>query len=506
MGRVPSTLVSTGAGYEVARGTPSAREPRSVLLIALVAVDALAVLIAWSIAFSLSQATTGGYDGLEQTLFCFGLTALTLGSVASQMLYRARTSVVRSVETLHLVRACALVGLIALAVGRVAPRLSVQLVSVGVAICFIMLRLARSGFSAWVRAQRRRGHFVRTVVLIGANEEAARVASIVRDHPELGYVVVGVAGDRDEYQRFGFPEPWIGPVAAALFAARTHEVTGGIIAPTAVDPASVNRLAREFLAQGFHVQMTSGLSRIDQRRLRVQHLMHEPVIYVEPAAAPAWARACKRTIDVAVALGTLVLIAPVLVAVGLAVRWTSPGPVIFHQQRAGRHGQPFVIFKFRTMVVDAEDQLDDLIDQNERSGPLFKLTEDPRVTRLGRILRKTSLDELPQLFNVLRGDMSLVGPRPALESEVAEFDEELRGRMAMLPGITGLWQIEARDNPSFDAYRRLDLFYVENWSLGLDLVILVRTGIAVAGRALRALRRSPRVNPAPSAQYAATLD
>jgi exopolysaccharide biosynthesis polyprenyl glycosylphosphotransferase len=489
VGRMPSTFESTGAGHQVARRTPTNREPRSVLLIALVAVDALAVLIAWSLAISFARPSVGGFDGLEQSLLCFGLASVTLAAIASQALYRARTSVVRSVETLHILRACALTGLVALAIGRAAPSLTVRLVVLGVGICFVALRLARSGFSSWVRAQRRRGHFVRS-----------------DDHPELGYSIVGVAGDRDDYQRLGFVEPWIGPVAAALFAARAHEVTGGIIAPSAVDPVAANRLAREFLAQGFHVQMTSGLSRIDQRRLRVQHLMHEPVIYVEPAVAPVWARVCKRAIDVAVALTTLVLVAPVLAVVAIAVRWKSPGPIVFRQPRVGRDGNKFVIFKFRTMVLDAEEQLDELIEQNERSGPLFKLSDDPRVTPVGRLLRKTSLDELPQLFNVLRGDMSLVGPRPALETEVAEFDEELRGRLAMLPGITGLWQIEARDNPSFDAYRRLDLFYVENWSLGLDLVILVRTALAVAARAARALRPQARTERVAHGHYAATLD
>jgi lipopolysaccharide/colanic/teichoic acid biosynthesis glycosyltransferase len=231
--------------------------------------------------------------------------------------------------------------------------------------------------------------------------------------------------------------------------------------------------------------MTSGLAGIDLRRLRMQHLMHEPLIYVERSEPRLWERAGKRCIDVVVAGATLLIVLPVLGVVALAVRGSGPGPIIFRQVRSGRHGRPFTMYKFRTMVADAEDQLEALAEQNARHGPLFKLARDPRVTRVGSVLRKTSLDELPQLFNVLRGDMSLVGPRPALPSEVADFDAELLGRQAMPPGITGLWQIEARDNPSFDAYRRLDLFYVENWSLGLDLVILGRTALAVFGRAVR---------------------
>jgi lipopolysaccharide/colanic/teichoic acid biosynthesis glycosyltransferase len=149
--------------------------------------------------------------------------------------------------------------------------------------------------------------------------------------------------------------------------------------------------------------------------------------------------------------------------------------VLFKQTRVGTNGVHFKLYKFRTMVVDAEARLGALAERNDRSGPLFKMANDPRVTRVGRFLRASSLDELPQVFNVLRGDMSLVGPRPALPAEVAMFDEELRDRTRVKPGITGLWQIEARDNPSFTAYRRLDLYYVENWSVSLDIVILLAT-------------------------------
>jgi len=151
------------------------------------------------------------------------------------------------------------------------------------------------------------------------------------------------------------------------------------------------------------------------------------------------------------------------------------GPLFFKQVRIGRKGRPFTVYKFRTMVVDAEARLKELEEANERRGPLFKMTRDPRITRIGKFLRDSSLDELPQLINVVRGQMSLVGPRPALPSEVAQFDVELRDRLKVKPGLTGLWQVEARDNPSFDAYRRLDLYYVENWSVSLDLIIMLAT-------------------------------
>jgi lipopolysaccharide/colanic/teichoic acid biosynthesis glycosyltransferase len=172
--------------------------------------------------------------------------------------------------------------------------------------------------------------------------------------------------------------------------------------------------------------------------------------------------------------------------------------VLFKQKRVGKGGELFSMLKFRSMVTDAEARLADLTTDNERVGPLFKLEGDPRVTRIGRFIRATSLDELPQLLNVLRGDMSVVGPRPALPAEVAQFDNRLLDRLQMPPGITGLWQVEARDNPHFGAYRRLDLFYVDNWSLNLDLVILVATIEQVLSKAVRSLFGRRRQLPAVS--------
>jgi lipopolysaccharide/colanic/teichoic acid biosynthesis glycosyltransferase len=185
----------------------------------------------------------------------------------------------------------------------------------------------------------------------------------------------------------------------------------------------------------------------------------------------------------------LLLSAPVLAITAAIIKLQDGGPVLFRQERVGKDDERFTVFKLRTMVQNAEDLLIDLRDQNERDeGPLFKLASDPRVTRIGRLLRATSIDELPQLVNVLRGEMSMVGPRPALPSEVEHFDERLRLRHRVLPGLTGLWQVEARDDPGFAAYRRLDLFYVENWSVALDLAIIAGTAQSVVARTVRALR------------------
>ncbi len=200
--------------------------------------------------------------------------------------------------------------------------------------------------------------------------------------------------------------------------------------------------------------------------------------------------ACKRLIDVAGSLVAIVLTIPVMAAVAVALLISDGRPILFRQARVGRGGRTFTILKFRTMVKGAERMLGELQSQNERQGPLFKLTHDPRVTRLGRFLRNSSIDELPQLLNVLRGDMSLVGPRPALPTETAQFGTELRvTRQRVRPGITGLWQIKARDSASFEEYERLDCEYVEALTVRRDLAILALTLPAVIGR--RRLTGSP---------------
>jgi lipopolysaccharide/colanic/teichoic acid biosynthesis glycosyltransferase len=199
-------------------------------------------------------------------------------------------------------------------------------------------------------------------------------------------------------------------------------------------------------------------------------------------------RVAKRAIDVAGALAGLVLASPLLVVAAVLVRRHDGGPVLFRQRRVGRQGQTFTMVKLRTMVVDAEARRPAIEHENRRSGPMFKHEADPRVTRPGRFLRAASIDELPQLWNVLRGDMSLVGPRPALPSEAALFGEALNRRHTVRPGITGLWQVEARDSERFEDLERHDLFYVENWSVLLDLALLVRTVGGVVRRTWRFLR------------------
>jgi exopolysaccharide biosynthesis polyprenyl glycosylphosphotransferase len=203
------------------------------------------------------------------------------------------------------------------------------------------------------------------------------------------------------------------------------------------------------------------------------------MLHVEHPRLSGGSRVVKEVVDRVGAALLILLSAPLLLALAVCVRLDSPGPVLFRQVRVGRDGREFVIVKFRTMYLDAEARLAELRHLNEYDGVLFKIRNDPRVTRMGRWLRRLSLDELPQLFNVVRGQMSLVGPRPPLPEEVAGYPDDMRRRLAVKPGMTGLWQVSGRSDLPWEEAVRLDLRYVENWSLSLDLVILMRTLSAV---------------------------
>jgi exopolysaccharide biosynthesis polyprenyl glycosylphosphotransferase len=200
-----------------------------------------------------------------------------------------------------------------------------------------------------------------------------------------------------------------------------------------------------------------------------------PLISVKPHTIAGPQFAIKRAMDLTLGGLGLIIALPIMGALALAVKLDSPGPVFFIQKRVGRNGREFRAYKFRSMVADAERLKSQLEQLNEADGPLFKIKDDPRLTRVGRFLRRTSLDELPQIFNVLKGEMSLVGPRPALPEEVAAYEPWHRKRLEALPGMTGLWQVSGRSNLGFDEMVMLDIYYVENWSPGLDLSILIRT-------------------------------
>ena len=249
-----------------------------------------------------------------------------------------------------------------------------------------------------------------------------------------------------------------------------------------LDPLRLRRLTWQLEATGARLYVGTGLLDAAPGRTRMLTLGDLDLVQLRPAPVRSWTRLVKAGLERLLVVALLVLLAPLLAVTAIAIRVDSSGPVLFRQCRVGRDGREFTMFKFRTMTTGAASQVADLAGLNEAVGPvLFKIREDPRLTRVGGFLRRYTVDELPQLLNVLLGSMSLVGPRPALPQEVAEYDLDPRRRLAVLPGMTGLWQVSGRSDLSWDDTVRLDLHYVDNWSLGLDAAILCRTVRAVLG-------------------------
>jgi exopolysaccharide biosynthesis polyprenyl glycosylphosphotransferase len=314
---------------------------------------------------------------------------------------------------------------------------------------------------------------MRPVLIVGTNIEALTLHAMLRAETWHGYRVVGFLGE--EFEDETAATPVLGPACDAVAIATRTGVTGVLIATTSVDFTEVNRLARDLTDAGFHVELSSALYDIAPERLQVRPLGSFPFCYIEPVRRYGWRRYAKRASDLLIAAAGLVVTAPLFALFALLIKVDSRGPVFFRQERLGRDGSRFRLVKFRTMVDGAEQRQIDLRERNEASGPLFKVRDDPRITRVGRFLRRSSLDELPQLLNVLRGEMSMVGPRPALPSEIEGWHEEAHARLRVKPGVTGMWQVSGRSDSSFEQYIRLDLYYVDNWSLLTDLAILAKT-------------------------------
>jgi exopolysaccharide biosynthesis polyprenyl glycosylphosphotransferase len=424
------------------------------------------------------------------------LSLLTVLILALHQLYRTRIWAVRSLQISSLARSLVLCAIAAVwfnQTAHVGPRPTI--IVLGAACVFVVLAGLRLGYTSWLRMRRASGAFCQRVCILGANDEAEMLVDLLQSQPELGYRIVAVLGDAEDWAGRNSDIPAIDLGSDPAVAAREAGASTVLVTASGINPRDLDQVVRRLVRSGLHVQISTGLTRVGHQRIRAYPLSHQPLFYVEPPRLSPWQLVLKRAIDVVVASFALLVSAPVLLAAAVAIKLDDGGPIFYRQERVGRLGNLFRVNKLRTMVPDASARLAEFMEHNERSGPLFKLSYDPRVTRVGRFLRASSIDELPQLINVLRGEMSLVGPRPALPTEVAQFDAELLERASVTPGITGLWQVEARDNPSFHAYRRLDLFYVENWSLMLDMTILMATLGVVLGRAVRILRRGGEVLP-----------
>ncbi len=391
-------------------------------------------------------------------------------------LYRLRARWTARIEIQDVGRAAVLLGLITFSAlfAFKLPDVSRLFLLTLFAAQIVLTVASRGIIRRLLRALRDRGYNLRYMLVVGTGKDARRFADRVERHRHLGIRVIGhlsvhgspqlagkrpVLGSVDDIERV-FGGRIVDEVAVCLPAEDLHWVE-----PVARLCEEVGKIVRIPL-DNVPVSLPGG---------RVEDFDGGKVLSLVYGPDRVLGLVAKRLIDVALGGVAMVVLLPVFAIVGLAVAVSDGRPVIFRQTRVGLHGRPFEVVKFRTMVRDAEELLTELEEQNEIKGHAFKMTDDPRLTRIGRVLRATSLDELPQVWNVLLGEMSLVGPRPPLPREVAGYDLWHRRRLSMKPGITGLWQVAARRDGDFDRWVALDLAYIDRWSIWLDLKIIART-------------------------------
>jgi exopolysaccharide biosynthesis polyprenyl glycosylphosphotransferase len=327
-------------------------------------------------------------------------------------------------------------------------------------------------------AARSRGLSLHRVVVVGDRPAVAALAVELRREKAAGFSVVGAClAEPGARFRAADELPVLGTLEEIPAIIRRHGADTVAVA-SAVPAETVRRLAWELEGSGVDLVVAPSVVDVAGPRVSVRPVAGMPLLHVDEPEFTGGKRVAKVVLDRLLAGVAVLALAPLLLPVGLAIRLGSPGPALFTQVRIGRDGREFRVVKFRTMYADAEARLAELAGRNETGGLLFKITEDPRITPVGRLLRRTSVDELPQLFNVLRGDMSLVGPRPLPVKDI-DFTGDVRRRLLVRPGITGLWQVNGRSQLSWEDSVRLDLYYVENWSIALDVTILARTAGAV---------------------------
>ncbi|HNS02199.1 MAG TPA: undecaprenyl-phosphate glucose phosphotransferase [Anaerolineae bacterium] len=337
----------------------------------------------------------------------------------------------------------------------------------------IAARVLRRGLLRMLRA---RGLGVDRVLIVGSGEVGLTVMRNLMAQPELGFQVIGFVDDDPERgsTNIGRFEA-LGNTANLPALLRSHQVDEVVITLPWQQRRQILAITNQVARAHVRPRVVPDLFQMSLSMVEMQNVAGIPMLTPNESQLSPWERFFKRGVDVLGSALGLLLFSPLLAIIAVAIRLDSPGPVIFSQPRVGRNGKLFAVYKFRTMVKDADQIKDQLRHLNEAQGPMFKIREDPRITRVGRFLRRTSLDELPQFWNTLLGDMSLVGPRPALPEEVADYADWHRQRLATAPGITGLWQVSGRSDLSFEEMVLLDIYYIENWSPLLDLSILLRT-------------------------------
>ena len=356
-----------------------------------------------------------------------------------------------------------------------------KLVATGTPFAVLLSLMVRFFARRILHLMQRHGRSLRHVLVVGSFGAAQQLSERIQREPDAGMKVIGLCLPASQ-----LPRPVVDGIPVLGSLQQVSDVVRArgcdAVAVTSDDATRYNYLRQlAWSLEGADVELLvdPGLVEVAGPRMHIRPLMGFPLLHVEEPHFTGWRRVVKRVTDLVLTSVGLLIISPLMLGIAAVIKLQDGGPVIFRQARIGREGTPFIMLKFRSMVVDAEDRKPDLMETNEGKGGLFKLSDDPRVTSFGRFMRDFSLDELPQLFNVLGGSMSLVGPRPHLASELAQMPSEASRRSLVTPGLTGLWQVSGRSGLEGDDAVRFDLRYVENWSFTLDLWILWKTIFAV---------------------------
>ena len=357
-----------------------------------------------------------------------------------------------------------------------------SIVAMTLGLVTVSLALRRLLYRIIMHRRFERGLDTRNVLIVGTGPEAHALRHHLETARHLGYTFKGFVGPKGSDARIpSISRDVVGNIESLFQHARKHFIDE-IFFTSPSDRGVVAEVLEKARVHGVDLRVLPDMYDGLAWNSPIEYIGQFPTIPLHRGHIPELELVLKRLLDIALSSFALVMLSPILCAIAIAIRFDSPGPIFYSSERIGKKGRVFRCIKFRTMVRDAETMRAEIMHMNERNGILFKITNDPRITKLGRILRKYSLDELPQFLNVLHGDMSVVGPRPPIASEVREYKLNHLRRLDVTPGITGLWQVQGRRDPSFDSYISLDLAYIENWSVWLDVKIIMRTiGVVFAG-------------------------
>jgi exopolysaccharide biosynthesis polyprenyl glycosylphosphotransferase len=450
------------------------------LITRAVAGDAAVAATVWFVAFA-------SFGGTLLRLAVGGLVALAAAAAWCTVLWLVRAYDSRRVgqgpEEFGMVGRAAALVLVVLALGSYSASVLLprRLVLLAVPVAALLTCCVRYALRRWLHARRQQGEALMNTLVVGSPSAVDDVVRDLSTVPYHGYSVVGACVP-STLRDVGIADdvPIVGTLSDIPQAVIDHEVDVVIVAGSGLSSSSLRRLSWALDRTGADLVVAPGLVEVAGPRLRVRPAAGLSLLHVDAPEDHEGRLLGKALLDRTLGLVLFVAALPVIAGSALLVKLTSPGPAFFAQERMGRDGQPFTLWKLRSMVTHAETlRTQELLAKSDRDGLTFKMRRDPRVTPVGSVLRRFSLDELPQLWNVVRGDMSLVGPRPPLRSEYDRYHDAVHRRLRVKPGLTGLWQVSGRADLSWEESVRLDLRYVDNWSVALDLQIMWKTGRAV---------------------------